>query len=47
MPEDAADEAVALVHAALAEAAGRWAAGSAVRFVADVAVVQRWSDAKG
>ena len=25
----------------------RWAAGSGVRFVADVVVVQRWSDAKG
>ncbi len=47
VPQDGADAAVALVHDALAEAAGRCAAGSAVRFVADVAVVHRWSDAKG
>jgi isoleucyl-tRNA synthetase len=26
---------------------GRWAAGSGVRFVADVSVIRRWSDAKG
>ncbi|HEX7188474.1 MAG TPA: DNA polymerase, partial [Actinomycetes bacterium] len=41
-------EAVAAVlHDALDRTAARWAAGSGVRFVADVAVVRRWSDAKG
>ena len=30
----------------LAEAAHRWAPGTAVRFVADVSVIQRWSEAK-
>lgn len=45
VPADAADEAVAAVHDALAESAARWGAGG-VRFLADVAVVQRWSDAK-
>ena len=46
VPSAAADDAAALLRSALDEASGRWAAGSAVRFVADVAVVQRWSDAK-
>jgi DNA polymerase-1 len=46
-PADAADEVVALAHRALDSAASRWAAGSDVRFVADVVVVERWSDAKG
>jgi DNA polymerase-1 len=41
-----ADETVRRVHAALDDAAGRWAAGRPVRFVADVSVVRRWSDAK-
>lgn len=35
-----------LLHDCLAEAAHRWTNGSAVRFVADVSVVTRWSDAK-
>jgi hypothetical protein len=30
----------------LAEAAHRWSPEREVRFVADVSVVQRWSDAK-
>jgi DNA polymerase-1 len=46
-PQAAADDVVAVLHDALAATAGRWAAGSGVRFVADVAVVHRWSDAKG
>ena len=36
-----------LLHDALESVAGHWAAGSDVRFVADVAVIQRWSEAKG
>jgi DNA polymerase-1 len=47
VPEAAAPDAVRLLHRALDEATGRWAAGSGVRFPADVAVVRRWSDAKG
>ena len=43
---DAAPATVPLLHDALAAAAGHWAAGSGVRFVADVSVVARWSDAK-
>ena len=46
VPSDEASHAVELLHAALASTAGHWAAGSGVRFVADVAVVRRWSDAK-
>jgi DNA polymerase-1 len=45
-PEAAAEDVVRLLHSVLGAAAGRWAAGSGVRFVADVAVVHRWSDAK-
>ena len=47
VPAAQAPDAVRLLHAALDEATGRWAAGSGVRFLADVAVVRRWSDAKG
>jgi DNA polymerase-1 len=47
VPEPAAERAVALLHAALAEAAHRWGAGTGVRFVADVAVSRRWSGAQG
>jgi DNA polymerase-1 len=46
VPEHEAAEAVALLHDALSSVAGHWASGSGVRFVADVAVVARWSDAK-
>ena len=46
VPEDRAAGSVDLLHAALDEAAARWAAGSGVRFAVDVAVVQRWSDAR-
>ena len=45
-PEPAAADVVALLHDALAQTGARWAAGSPVRFVADVCVVRRWSDAK-
>ena len=44
-PRAAADEVAALVDACLQEAAGRWSPNPAVRFVADIAVVRRWSDA--
>jgi DNA polymerase-1 len=47
VPVDEADEAVALLRSALESTAAHWASGSGVRFVVDVAVVQRWSDAKG
>ncbi|MEP6651247.1 MAG: DNA polymerase [Lapillicoccus sp.] len=46
VPEGAADPTVALVRRALTETAGRWCAGLPVRFVADVSVVKRWSEAK-
>jgi DNA polymerase-1 len=47
VPEPAAAEAVQVVHTALDAAARRWSGSESVRFVADVAVVQRWSQAKG
>ena len=37
----------AALHECLAEAAARWFGGSGVRFVADVSVIARWSEAKG
>jgi DNA polymerase I len=37
---------VVLLHDALGRVAAHWAAGSGVRFVVDVAVVHRWSEAK-
>lgn len=51
-PESVADDVVALLHRTLTDVGMRWApatapAGRAVRFVADVAVVHRWSEAKG
>jgi DNA polymerase-1 len=46
VPEAAADEVAGLLHAVLTSTAQRWCAGSDVRFVADVVVVRRWSDAK-
>ena len=45
VPEDATDEAVALVRDGLASTARWWAAGSAVRFVAEVGVGKSWADA--
>jgi DNA polymerase-1 len=47
VPAEEAERAVEVVHDSLTVTSGHWAAGSGVRFVADVAVVQRWSDAKG
>lgn len=42
------DTAALLVEACLAEAAHRWSPpGPSVRFVADITVVRRWSEAKG
>ena len=43
---DRATEAAALVDDALAEAAYRWSPVPEVRFVADLSVIRRWSDAK-
>lgn len=45
-PTDAAEIVEQLVHLSLTEAAQRWARSNAVRFVADVSIVQRWSEAK-
>ncbi len=42
-----ADQAAALLVSCLDEAAYRWTSGGPVRFVADVSIVGRWSDAKG
>jgi len=36
-----------LLDDCLQEAVRHWAPGSSVRFLADTAVVERWSDAKG
>ncbi|WP_375485389.1 DNA polymerase [uncultured Jatrophihabitans sp.] len=48
VPTERADAAAATLVAALEETAHRWQRGrTAVRFVADVSVVARWSDAKG
>jgi DNA polymerase-1 len=44
-PAGQADDVAHLLHDALHEAAARWSPGTAVRFVADVSVVERWSDA--
>jgi DNA polymerase-1 len=46
VPGAEAQDAVALLHDALGRVASHWAAGSGVRFVADVSVVHRWSEAK-
>ncbi|HUR14436.1 MAG TPA: DNA polymerase [Mycobacteriales bacterium] len=46
VPQDQAEDAVALLHTSLSSVSHHWAAGSGVRFVADVAVLARWSDAK-
>jgi DNA polymerase-1 len=39
-------DAAQLVSDCLLEAASRWAPDDSVRFVVDVAVIERWSDAK-
>ncbi|HEY6738152.1 MAG TPA: DNA polymerase, partial [Actinopolymorphaceae bacterium] len=41
-----AEATAALVASALDSTAAVWAAGTGVRFVADIGIVQRWSDAK-
>ncbi|WP_432498878.1 DNA polymerase [Kineococcus gypseus] len=46
VPQADADAAAQLLRSALEAAVRRWAAGCGVRFVADVAVVHRWSEAK-
>lgn len=46
-PREHATTVAQLVDAGLDEAVQRWASGTAVRFLADIAVVSRWSDAKG
>nr|WP_196791231.1 DNA polymerase [Motilibacter aurantiacus] len=45
VPEAGADDAVALVRSMLEATAGWWAAGSGVRFVADVSVGHSWAEA--
>lgn len=45
-PVGRADDVAMLLHTCLDEAAARWAPGAPVRFVADVSIVERWSDAK-
>jgi DNA polymerase-1 len=47
VPSDDSAAAVTLLHEALQATAAHWASGSGVRFVADVGVVRRWSEAKG
>jgi DNA polymerase-1 len=46
VPADRGQEAAQLLRDALVATAHWWAAGSPVRFVADVSVVQSWADAK-
>jgi DNA polymerase-1 len=45
-PAEAGEAVADLLAEALAEAAYRWAPDDTVRFVADISVVDRWSDAK-
>lgn len=47
VPSGAAEEAAAAVDAALTASARRWTRSSAVRFVSDTSIIERWSDAKG
>jgi DNA polymerase-1 len=46
-PEEAAQAVVARLRGALDASARRWTGSDSVRFVADVSVVRRWSEAKG
>jgi DNA polymerase I len=46
VPDAAATEAARRVDVALDDASRRWSGGAGVRFVADTAVIRRWSDAK-
>lgn len=45
-PADAGAEVADLLERCLQESARRWAPGTPVRFVADISVIARWSDAK-
>jgi DNA polymerase-1 len=45
-PAEHADSVARLLADALVESAHRWAPDDTVRFVADISVVHRWSDAK-
>jgi DNA polymerase-1 len=45
-PADHGDAVAQMVVDCLAEAARRWAPDDAVKFVADVSVIRRWSDSK-
>jgi hypothetical protein len=47
VPEGVADQAAALLHASLAATTRWWAAGSQVRFVADVSSAASWAEAHG
>ena len=47
VPEQSGRPRPRLLRTALREAAGRWAAGSGVRFEVEVGGGPRWSDAKG
>lgn len=47
VPQKHAAEAADRVATALADAARRWSQGAPVRFVADIGVFTRWSEAKG
>lgn len=46
VPVDQAEEAAAMVDSSLDEAAHYWSPRPDVRFVADISIVQRWSEAK-
>jgi DNA polymerase-1 len=46
VPRGSADQAAQFVDDALQAAARRWSGGAPVRFVADIKVVHRWSEAK-
>jgi DNA polymerase-1 len=45
-PTEHADTVAQVVRDCLHEAADRWAPDGSVRFVADIGVIHRWSDAK-
>ena len=47
VPARSSDDAVTILRETLQQTAAHWASGSGVRFVADVGVMQRWSEAKG
>ncbi len=46
VPDEHSADAAALLDDCLQEAAARWAPDRSVRFVADISVIRRWSDAK-